>query len=126
MKILLDTHILLWAVFEPEKLSQELKAIIADYHNYVYVSLASLWEIAIKKNIGRLDIPDDFFETIFNNSGFEPLPVQMAHIQLFLKLPLHHRDPFDRILIAQAISRKLMLVTNDQQIMSYDVPILKL
>ncbi len=125
MKILLDTHILLWSVFEPEKLSDDAKEIIADHHNYVFVSLASLWEIAIKKDIGRLNIPDHFFENIFKDTGFEPLQIQMAHIQLYLQLPLHHRDPFDRILIAQAKSRELTLLTNDKNMMDYDVAILR-
>ncbi len=87
--------------------------------------MVSLWEIAIKKNIGCLSLPDDFFEKINLNSGFERLSMQPAHLSAYLKLPLHHRDPFDRMLIAQAQEEGLTLVTMDVAIFQYEVSLLK-
>lgn len=120
MRLLLDTHVLLWAVFEPSKLNPSLQEAISDSQNIVSISIASLWEIAIKKSIGKLNIPDSFFQKVQKESGFELLPFQLAHIEQYLTLPLHHRDPFDRMLIAQAQQEQLTLVTLDECIMQYD------
>lgn len=125
MKLLLDTHILLWTIFEPEKLSQLHTTAIKDPHNIVCVSIASLWEIAIKKNIGRLIIPDSFFDTIYKESGFSLLLLQLQHIITYQTLPLHHRDPFDRLLIAQSMVEQLTLVTSDDHLAKYNVSLLK-
>jgi PIN domain nuclease of toxin-antitoxin system len=124
MKFLLDTHSLLWTVFEPDKLSTEAQEIIVDQKNIICVSLISLWEISIKQNIGRLDIPKEFFE-IVTTRGFEILPLTLAQIEQYRNLPLHHRDPFDRMLIVQARQQKLMLITRDSEISKYDVKIIK-
>lgn len=126
MKLLLDSHILLWAVFEPEKLPAPVAEVIAQTNNIICVSIASLWEIAIKKSIGRLDIPDEFFKKVQHNSGFELLLMQPTHVSCYLKLPLHHRDPFDRMLIAQAQEERLTFVTCDSVMMQYDVVIFKI
>jgi PIN domain nuclease of toxin-antitoxin system len=120
MRLLLDSHILLWAVFEPSKLNSSLQEAIENRHNIVSVSIVSLWEIAIKQNIGRLSLPDGFFEKVQNESGFDFLLLQPAHIQQYMKLPLLHRDPFDRMLIAQAQQEELTLVTNDDAMMKYE------
>ena len=125
MHLLLDTHILLWSVFEPEKLSLAAKEAIEEMHNVVCISMTSVWEIAIKQSIGRLSIPDAFFEVIYKNSGFELLNISPQHIDHYRLLPLHHRDPFDRMLIAQAQTEQLTLVTCDEKILQYDVSILK-
>ena len=93
MKYLLDTHALLWTIFEPSKLSTEAQEIILDRDNIICVSLVSLWEISIKKNIGRLDIPEEFFEVV-RTGGFEILTLTMDQIEQYQTLPLHHRDPF--------------------------------
>lgn len=122
MKFLLDTHTLLWTVFEPDKLSAEAQEIIVDQNNIIGVSLVSLWEISIKRNIGRLDIPIDFFEMV-TTGGFEMLPLTIAQIEQYQKLPLHHRDPFDRMLVVQARQQKLVLITRDSEISKYDVKI---
>jgi PIN domain nuclease of toxin-antitoxin system len=122
MKFLLDTHTLLWTVFEPDKLSAEAQEIIVDQNNIIGVSLVSLWEISIKRNIGRLDIPKDFFEMV-TTGGFEMLPLTIAQIEQYQKLPLHHRDPFDRMLVVQARQQKLVLITRDSEISKYDVKI---
>ncbi|MGL4880369.1 MAG: type II toxin-antitoxin system VapC family toxin [Waterburya sp.] len=124
MKFLLDTHSLLWTVFEPDKLSTEAQEIIVDQQNIICVSLISLWEISIKQNIGRLDIPKEFFEVV-TTGGFEMLPLSIAQIEQYQKLPLHHRDPFDRMLIVQAKEQKLILITRDSEISKYDIKLLK-
>jgi PIN domain nuclease of toxin-antitoxin system len=122
MKFLLDTHSLLWTVFEPDKLSAEAQEIIVAQNNIICVSLVSLWEISIKRNIGRLNIPKDFFEMV-TTGGFEMLPLTIAQIEQYQKLPLHHRDPFDRMLVVQARQQKLVLITRDSEISKYDVKI---
>lgn len=124
MKFLLDTHSLLWTVFEPDKLSTEAQEIIVDHNNIICVSLISLWEISIKQNIGRLDIPKEFFEVV-SKGGFEMLGLTMEQIKKYRTLPLHHRDPFDRMLIVQARQQKLIFITRDSEISKYDVEIIK-
>ena len=119
--LLLDTHSLLWAVFEPKKLSPEARRVIASEESVVYASIASLWEIAIKQGLGRLYVPGDFFDAI-ELGGYELLNVTVLHIKQYKDLPHHHRDPFDRMLIAQAMSERLTLVTRDQNIGRYGVP----
>lgn len=124
MKFLLDTHSLLRTVFEPDKLSTEAQEIIVDHNNIICVSLISLWEISIKQNIGRLDIPKEFFEVV-SKGGFEMLGLTMEQIKKYRTLPLHHRDPFDRMLIVQARQQKLIFITRDSEISKYDVEIIK-
>ena len=124
MKYLLDTHSLLWAIFEPDKLSADAQEIILDRNNIICVSLISLWEISIKQNIGRLDIPEEFFEVV-RKGGFEMLPLTIPQIEQYRILPLHHRDPFDRMLIIQARQQKLIFITRDSEINKYDVEIVK-
>ena len=120
MRLLLDTHILLWSVFEPSKLSLSFQESIAKPENMVSVSIVSLWEIAIKQSLGRLTIPDVFFDKIQNGGIFELLLMQPSHIHQYRRLPLLHRDPFDRMLIAQAQQEHLILVTGDEKILKYD------
>ena len=124
MKYLLDTHSLLWTIFEPEKLSAEAQEIILDRDNIIFISLISLWEISIKQNIGRLDIPEEFFEVV-TKGGFEILSLNMLQIEQYRMLPLYHRDPFDRMLVIQAQLQKLILITRDSEISQYDVEIVK-
>jgi PIN domain nuclease of toxin-antitoxin system len=126
MKLLLDTHVLLWTVFEPHKLAPALQEAIADSHNIVTISIVSLWEIAIKQNIGKLSLPESFSRKVLKESGFDLLLLQPAHIQQVLSLPLHHRDPFDRMLIAQAQAEQLTFVTCDESIVQYEVALLKI
>ncbi len=124
MKYLLDTHSLLWTVFEPDKLSPKAQEIILDRDNIICVSLISLWEISIKQNIGRLDIPEEFFK-IVKEGGFEMLHLTVSQIEQYRTLPLHHRDPFDRMLIIQAQQQKLILITRDSEIGNCDVEMVK-
>ena len=124
MKYLLDTHALLWTIFEPDKLSTEAQEVILDRDNIICVSLISLWEISIKQSIGRLDIPEEFYEVV-RTGGFEILPLTMMQIEQYRTLPLHHRDPFDRMLVVQAQQQKLTLITRDSEISKYNLEILK-
>ncbi|NJL53613.1 MAG: type II toxin-antitoxin system VapC family toxin [Hydrococcus sp. SU_1_0] len=124
MKFLLDTHSLLWTIFEPDKLSTKAQEIIIDHNNIICVSLISLWEISIKQNIGRLDIPQEFFEVV-SKGGFEMIELTMEQIAKYRTLPLYHRDPFDRMLIVQARQQKLIFITRDSEISKYDIEIIK-
>jgi PIN domain nuclease of toxin-antitoxin system len=121
MTLLLDTHVLLWWLGDPEQLSRSAKKAIQDGSNRVYVSSAVAWEIAIKKSLGKLDAPDDL-EEMMDANRFIPLPVTIAHALSVLSLPNHHRDPIDRMLVAQALHEGLRLVTRDREIAKYPVP----
>jgi PIN domain nuclease of toxin-antitoxin system len=120
MTLLLDTHVLLWWLEDPRKLSRQAKKAIQDGANRVYVSAAVAWEIAIKKSLGKLDAPDDL-EAMLDSNRFLSLPVTIPHALAVLGLPEHHRDPFDRMLVAQALHEGFRLVTRDQEIAKYGV-----
>jgi PIN domain nuclease of toxin-antitoxin system len=124
MKLLLDTHTLIWWLANNPTLSIEAKQAIAQVDNMVFVSAASAWEIAIKKTIGKLKAPDDLPEQI-EKKKFQPLPIEIRHALKVEKLPLHHSDPFDRILIAQALCEELTIVTRDRKFDAYSVSIVK-
>lgn len=123
MRFLLDTNALLWALLTPEELRPEAHAALADRGNEVYVSMASIWEAAIKVGTGKLVLPPEFVPTI-TSSGFRLLAIEIAHALRVSSLPRHHRDPFDRLLIAQAMIEGLTLVTRDTLLPQYNVPIL--
>jgi PIN domain nuclease of toxin-antitoxin system len=118
--LLLDTHVLLWWLEDPRQLSKPAKKAIQDGANRVYVSAAVVWEIAIKKALGKLDAPDDLEEMVDSNR-FIALPITISHALAVLSLPNYHRDPFDRMLIAQALHEGFRLVTRDQEIAKYPV-----
>ena len=120
MRLLLDTHAVLWALAEPEKLSGPARSAIEDARNEVFVSVASGWEIAIKRAHGKLKAPDDL-EAGLRAQGFEPLSISFHHAEQAGALPPHHRDPFDRMLIAQAQAEGLILVTRDTRIPLYGI-----
>ena len=123
MKLLLDTHSLLWTLDDSRlELSAKEIEVINEPTNIVYVSIASLWEIAIKAGLGKLKIPDSFFRDI-PTLGFELLSIGLDHLEAYRSLALLHRDPFDRILIAQAQVEKLTLITHDDEILQYNVDI---
>ncbi len=124
MRLLLDAHALLWTTELSPNLSDDAREAISDVNNAACVSIATLWEIAIKVNIGKLNVHAGFFDEL-ESKGFELLPITVNHIRHFQSLPIHHRDPFDRILVAQAQSDGLTLVTCDSKLFQYDVPILK-
>jgi PIN domain nuclease of toxin-antitoxin system len=121
--LLLDTHALLWWLAD-EGLSPAARDAIADPTNVVSVSAASAWEISIKKTLGKLTAPDDLAEQV-GSSGFAALPITIAHGLTAGMLQRHHDDPFDRMLIAQAITEGLTIVTRDKQFDQYRVAILR-
>jgi PIN domain nuclease of toxin-antitoxin system len=121
--LLLDTHAFLWWDANSPELGQAASAAIADPDNRVFVSAASAWEIAIKRQLGRLDYTGSPSRAIDAN-GFTALPITAQQAELVETLPLLHQDPFDRILIAQSLDRNLVLVTADGQIKQYAVALL--
>jgi PIN domain nuclease of toxin-antitoxin system len=119
-RLLLDTHALLWWLSDDPALSFDSRAAIADPANEPLVSTASVWEIAIKRSLGKLAAPDDL-PTAISSEGFEWLPVSARHAWEVRSLPLHHRDPFDRLLIAQALVEAVPVVTGDAHFAPYGV-----
>jgi PIN domain nuclease of toxin-antitoxin system len=123
MRFLVDTHALLWALGEPSALSRQARDALADPSNLIVVSSASLWECAIKASIGKLDLPEDFFDSV-PEAGYEVMPIRISHLNVYRTLPMHHRDPFDRMLVAQARAEALTLISRDPDIAKYDVAVL--
>lgn len=121
MIALLDTHALLWWLFDDPRLGPEARDVIGDPANVVFVSAVSVWEIAIKRAVGKLEAPHDVPDRI-DDAGFERLPVGFDHAERVGTLPRHHGDPFDRLLIAQALVEGATLVTSDRRIHDYEVP----
>ena len=121
MRYLLDTHTLLWARTAPDVLSADALVVLESADNVLYLSVASLWECAIKSSIGKLDVPDEFYRTVA--ADYEILGIEVSHVEACAKLPMHHRDPFDRMLVAQARLGGLTLLTRDRDIAKYDVPV---
>lgn len=122
MRLLLDTHALLWALSAPTRLPAPTSAAIRDPSNAVYVSAASVWEIAIKTALGRLTADLDEIVQSVVAVGFEEVPVTLLHARRVFALPPHHRDPFDRMLVAQALEEGLTVVTRDPSFAPYRVP----
>jgi PIN domain nuclease of toxin-antitoxin system len=118
--LLLDTHAFLWWLDDPRLLSQAARKAIGDGKNTVYVSAAVAWEIAIKRSLGKLEAPNDL-EAAMEANRFLPLPVTVSHALAVQTLPDHHRDPFDRLLIAQARLEGFKLVSRDPNIPRYGV-----
>jgi PIN domain nuclease of toxin-antitoxin system len=123
VKVLLDTHILLWWLSGDEALPARAAQVIADSATAVLVSAASAWEIAIKKAVGRLEAPDDLRDALDANA-FDALAITATHALAAGELPTHHGDPFDRMLIAQARMEGLTLITVDDRFSEYEVDIL--
>jgi PIN domain nuclease of toxin-antitoxin system len=121
-RLLVDTHALLWWLTDDPALSPRAREAIADPENEPLVSTASVWEIAIKRSLGKLTAADDLPERI-SGAGFAWLDVGAQHAWQLRGLPLHHRDPFDRLLIAQAMVERLPVVTADQQFGAYGVDV---
>jgi len=124
MRAILDTHAFLWWVIDSPELSQSARSVMGDSTNELYLSAASGWEIAIKTKLGRLEIAGDLEKLIPEQmvlNAISGLPVQMSHALHVFKLPDLHRDPFDRILIAQARLEEIPIITRDSAISQYDV-----
>lgn len=123
MLLLLDTHSLLWWIWHSPELGPIASTAIEDAENEIFVSPVSIYEISYKRTAGRLEAPEDLQRTM-SDLGFVGLPVTNAHAERAGLLPIGHRDPFDRLLVAQAISEGLVLITADADIQRYDVPLL--
>jgi len=121
LKLLLDTHIFIWAVGERSRLDQRTQAAVASPANQIFISAATAWEISIKHALGRLSFPLDQFDDVLRRMGFDALPIQPSHAIAAGCLPRHHDDPFDRLLIAQAQAENLTFVSTDEAIARYDV-----
>jgi PIN domain nuclease of toxin-antitoxin system len=119
MRLLLDTHVLLWWVTGDRRLSSKSSATIADSSNDIAVSSATFWELAIKKSLGRIDVDLAELTGEIAGAGFEVLPVLVSHTIQLDALPLRHRDPFDRMLIAQSIVETRQLLSRDEGILAY-------
>jgi len=123
MRLLLDTHIFLWWLADAPALPRKAREAISDGHNWVYVSAVSAWEISVKKSLGKLQAPGNIAD-IVEQERFLKLPITLVHGEVAGQLPAHHRDPFDRMLIAQAQCEGLALVTVDNRLTQYEVAIL--
>ncbi len=119
-RMLLDTQAFLWWLADDERLGTNARRVIADDRNEVYVSAASVWEISIKQALGKLEAPDDF-DAIVEQEGFIDLPISLFHAESAGKLPPHHNDPFDRMLIVQAHAEGLVIMTSDKVIPKYGI-----
>jgi len=121
LRLLLDTHVALWALTDDPRLSQRARALIEDPANDVLVSAASVWEIAIKHALGRGDMPISGDQALdwFRQAGYQLLPIAPEHAAAVEHLPDHHRDPFDRLLVSQAIAEPLRLLTHDPLVLRY-------
>ncbi|MCI5218442.1 MAG: type II toxin-antitoxin system VapC family toxin [Candidatus Electrothrix sp. LOE2] len=122
-RFLLDTHVLLWWLADDARIGPKTVERISDMRNEIFVSAVTSWEIAIKKKIGKLEAPDNI-DGIVEDEGFSKLPVTLHHGEIAGGLPLHHKDPFDRMLVAQAKAEALYLLTDDGSIRRYDVPVI--
>lgn len=127
MKALLDTHAFIWWVTDDSRLSSTARGIIADESNVLFLSAASAWEIVIKVRLGKLNLPEPpetYIPSRLTMNRFESLPIQMVHALQVVNLPDFHRDPFDRIIIAQSQVEKMPIITVDTQVTRYPVDVI--
>ena len=124
VKILLDTHIFLWALAQPNRLGKKAKSLLKSRDNQLFLSAASSWEISIKASLDKLPLPetpDKYVSSRIASLKITPLDVKLYHTFIVYQLPLHHRDPFDRLLIATAIAENIALMSADEKFANYDV-----
>ena len=128
MKLLLDTHIFLWFIAADSRLPILFRDVIREPNNEIFLSVASLWEIIIKYNLGKLPLPQSpevYIPQERRKHQIKSLPISESSLKNLVSLPNLHRDPFDRLLISQALCRNLTIITVDTDIMKYNVPFLK-
>ena len=123
MRVLLDTHTLIWGLCEPDRLNVKTKELLTNIDNIIFVSIASLWELQIKKSLNKITLPDNFTSQLQEN-GYELLNITHEHISKLDTIPMIHRDPFDRMLISQCIYENIPLVTKDTEIIKYNIQII--
>jgi PIN domain nuclease of toxin-antitoxin system len=127
MKYLLDTHVLLWWIKDSDKLSKRVRELIENGANELFWSVASSWEIAIKFELGKLplpELPSEFIEKELKNNRIDSLIINNQHVYAAARLPLHHKDPFDRILIAQSTVDNLPLISTDKIFKHYTIEVI--
>ena len=124
MNQLLDTHALLWWLADTQQLRPSAREAIRDPSRVVYFSAVNIWEIVVKTALGKLTVPDNFAR-VLDEQPFERLPMSVDHAFKVAELPTHHRDPFDRLLIAQCLVEGLALVTHDGDIAKYEIPLVR-
>lgn len=127
MKLLLDTHTFLWFVNDNLKLSDRLKDLIEDTNNVSYLSMASLWEMSIKSNLGKLTLNpnyEEFVDREVTTSTIQLLNIELEHLKINATLPFHHRDPFDRLIIAQSMAEDIPIVSVDSAFDKYSVTLI--
>lgn len=125
MNLLLDTHVILWAAYEPHRLSSKATDLLMDQGNSLHFSVASLWEVAIKSSLGRSDFTvnvDDLRSGLLSN-GYEELAIEASHVLRLPTLQSIHADPFDRILVAQAMAEGYALLSHDTKVIAYGGPV---
>lgn len=125
MRFLLDTHILLWWLGDDNRLSPEIRAVIGNSENFIFVSAATVWEMSIKKSLGKLSVPNNLLEKLKDNN-FEVLNITAEHGLKVTDLPIHHKDPFDRMLIAQCMIEGLTIISLDSKFHLYNISLFKL
>lgn len=123
MKLLLDTHAALWFLGGDDRLGDNARHQLTDGANRVLLSAAVVWEVAIKRALGRLTVPDEYVSLLLD-AGVQPLPISLAHAADVAQLPSHHRDPFDRVLVSQARIERAALVSRDEALRPYGVPLI--
>jgi PIN domain nuclease of toxin-antitoxin system len=124
VNVLIDSHVLIWSYFDEQKLNRVAAATLADPANQVLVSAASLWEIAIKISVGKLQLSEpfeDFVQHGVADNGVPIIPIEPRHAAEVIGLPQHHRDPFDRMIVAQALIEKLPVVSSDSVLDKYGI-----
>ena len=127
MRLLLDTHTLLWYAMGDQRIGHKAKSLIDDLDNEAYISIAALWEIAIKYSIGKLELPQPFepyIAWLLEQIQVEVLSISLQDINIVSKLQLHHRDPFDRIMVAQAYNQELLFLSRDSKVDQYDIQVI--
>lgn len=124
MRLLLDSHTFLWFADGNQKIQKNVIELIENNENQKFISMASVWEIAVKIKIGKLKLNEDFhlfFEKDLIANGFEILPIEFNHISKTMELPFHHRDPFDRLLISQSLYEQIPIISADKKFDNYGV-----
>ncbi len=124
MKLLLDTHTLLWWLSDDSRLGSRTRMLIADPGNDILVSVATFWEIVVKVRVGKLEADIEAILTACAADGFATLDVRPSHLRMLVTLPMHHKDPFDHLLIAQAITEEATFLSLDRYMASYAVPVI--
>jgi PIN domain nuclease of toxin-antitoxin system len=122
VKLLLDTHAALWWLADDDRIGDEVIGNLTDDTNQVLLSAVVVWEVAIKRSLGKLNAPDDLAPTLLD-AGAQPLPVTIDHAAAVEKLPWYHRDPFDRLLVAQALTEGAAIISADEPLARYGVPV---